>query len=816
MDLVGTTVGNLRIEELLGTGGMGEVYRGFDPRLERHVAVKTIRARHRLDQEMKARFLREARILSRLDHPAICQVYDLIEDEETDFLLFEFVEGVTLRSRIEAGDLDEQRALELAERIALALGVAHRERIVHRDLKPENVMVTPSGEVKILDFGISRALKEPASGGETTAKSGPSDGRPPLPTPSSVQDPDATVQLAATVADPAGKPDPPSSDGPDAEPSTASSLEFGETVVTRPGEADGPGVTSSLGTDITRQGAIVGTLRYMSPEQVVGEDVGPASDMFAFGLLVQELVTGEPAYGDAPISVLMRRVSRSENRPLEHEDADLSRLVEDLKRLAPDRRPSAEEAAERIRWVLDRPQRRRRRRFRLAASVAAFVLLSVVLAVVSVLAIKASREADRANREADRANSEAQRANLEAESARQVSDFLVELFEEANPRRARGREVPVREIVDLGAERIEGRLTVQPLVGARLMDTLGTIYWNLGLYDEADTLLSSALDTRRAAAASDGARAQSLGQLAGLRADQGRLEDAEVLFGDAIELLSEDPELAAQRAEATGDLASLFVRLGRYDEAETLFEETLSVQEATLGSEAEELTGTLNNLAILAWQTGDYPRARELYGRSVRNLEATQGSDHPDLAAMLNNLGILLRGQGEYALAEARHRRALAIAEKALGPRHPDVAAIHFSLGTTFLEQERLDEALVLFQQALELRRDALGESHHEVARTRVSLGDLYRRLGDLERAAPLLEDGVAGLESSLGADHPTTVESLRTLADLERDRRRPDRARELYRRALASAVASLGEDDPEVALLRARLASLSSIPASR
>jgi serine/threonine-protein kinase len=143
---IGSTIGNFRIESRLGRGGMGEVYLGYDPRLERRVAVKTIRAEQRLSPVHKARFLREARLLSKLGHPSICQVYDLIETPEADFLVLEHIEGSTLRELARRETLSGDRKLELAEKIATALAAAHKEQIVHRDLKPDNVMVTREGE----------------------------------------------------------------------------------------------------------------------------------------------------------------------------------------------------------------------------------------------------------------------------------------------------------------------------------------------------------------------------------------------------------------------------------------------------------------------------------------------------------------------------------------------------------------------------------------------------------------------------------------------------------------------------------------------
>src|SRR5262245_13732250 len=159
MSLVGRTVGHVRIEALLGRGAMGEVYRGFDTALERPVALKAIRAEQRVTAEARGRFLREARLLSKLDHPNICRVYDLLEGTDCDFLALELIEGETLRSA--ASRLSPEETLRIGEQIAGALAAAHARGVVHRDLKPENVMLTAGTAaggrvVKVLDFGLAR------------------------------------------------------------------------------------------------------------------------------------------------------------------------------------------------------------------------------------------------------------------------------------------------------------------------------------------------------------------------------------------------------------------------------------------------------------------------------------------------------------------------------------------------------------------------------------------------------------------------------------------------------------------------------------
>ena len=155
MTLVGTTIGRIRVVETLGKGGMGEVYVGYDEKLKRKVALKAIRDERRLDEEAKARFLREARILSQLDHPAICRIHELIEGDDSDILVLELIPGKSLKEALAEDELDSGFRLHVAEQVTEALVAAHAQGIAHRDLKPENVMLTPEGGVKVLDFGLA-------------------------------------------------------------------------------------------------------------------------------------------------------------------------------------------------------------------------------------------------------------------------------------------------------------------------------------------------------------------------------------------------------------------------------------------------------------------------------------------------------------------------------------------------------------------------------------------------------------------------------------------------------------------------------------
>ncbi len=740
--LVGTQVGNVRLEAQLGAGGMGEVYLGYDVRLDRRVAVKTVRSEQRFEPEMRSRFLREAQILSKLEHPAICQVYDLVEGENADFLIFEYVPGRTLKQVLAEGPMEERRALEIGEKIAQALAAAHRERIVHRDLKPDNVMVLEDGGVRILDFGISRRLAalEPAAL------------EPAVPSPAAplraAREPASPWDVAATTRLPAAR--------------------------------------AALDAELTQRGFAIGTVRYMSPEQARAEEVAEPSDLYSFGILMQEMLTGKAAYagGLAPAE-MVEEVAAARTLPIEGLDAELTALLERLESPAPPSRPTAIEAAERLRFLLGKPARQRRQRLRLFAAAGAFLFLTAVLAVVSVLAVRAQREAARANREAERANSEArragleaERANLEAQNARQVVAFVVALFREAGPDESRGRPLTALEMVDRGAAQIGSRFDAQPLARARFQQAIGKLYWQLGNYPAAETQLQAAIGTLEHDRAGDPLElAISRGALANVLADRGEWDAAAALFEKAVAAVEARSPRSPDLASLLGDFGALRWRQGEAELAAPMLERALEIDQAVFGPDAPELAERRNNLAILTWQLGDLKRAQELFERALLSKEKLEGPDHPDVVALLNNLGILVREQGEAGEAEALHRRALEIGAKVLGSRHPDLASVWFSLGRALAVLGRRGDAIAAFEQAVEIHRAARGDSFFEIGRALVQIGELERQNGRLEAAAASLAQARQVLERSVGKDHPAMEECREALARLAKDRASQDRA---------------------------------------
>jgi Tol biopolymer transport system component len=234
----GREIGAYRIISLLGKGGMGEVYRAHDTKLHRDVAIKVLPASVARDPERASRFAREARLLASLSHPNIAAIHGVEEWEGTSVLILELIEGETLAERI-AGGLEVGPALELARQIAEGLEAAHEKGVIHRDLKPGNVKVTPGGRVKVLDFGLAKAL---------------------------------------------------GADGASLDPQVSR--------------------TQSLAA--TELGALMGTAGYMAPEQARGEPADRRADIWAFGCVLFEMLSGRQAFAGATLSDILVATLQSE------------------------------------------------------------------------------------------------------------------------------------------------------------------------------------------------------------------------------------------------------------------------------------------------------------------------------------------------------------------------------------------------------------------------------------------------------------------------------------------------------------------------
>jgi serine/threonine protein kinase len=282
----GARLGPYEIVAALGAGGMGEVYRAKDSRLNRTVAIKVLPTESAVDPDRRERFEREAKAISALDHPNICALYDVGEHEGTYFLVMPCLEGQTLAERLAKGALPPDQAIKIGIEIATALDAAHRHGIVHRDLKPGNVMLTKTG-VKLLDFGLAKLKK---AGGPLTYS--------------------GMAHLA------------------------------GETT-----QASGTGI-----------GTLLGTMPYMSPEQVEGRDVDARSDIFSLGAVIYEMITGERAFKGDTAASLIGAILKDEPTPIAGVQpltpAVLDHVVTVSLAKDPDERwQSAADVARQLKWI---------------------------------------------------------------------------------------------------------------------------------------------------------------------------------------------------------------------------------------------------------------------------------------------------------------------------------------------------------------------------------------------------------------------------------------------------------------------------------
>jgi serine/threonine protein kinase len=228
----GARLGPYQVLAPAGAGGMGEVYRATDTRLNRTVALKILPRHLSENAEMRERFEREAQTIAGLNHPHICTLHDVGHHEGVDFLVMEYVQGETLAARLERGPLPIAEALRIAAQAGTALDAAHRQGVVHRDVKPGNVMLT-KGSCKLLDFGLAKLRS-----------SGPA------------------MPVTVTAA-PTGM------------------------------------------KDLTMVGSVMGTLQYMAPEQIEGKDADARTDIFAFGAMLYEMLTGQKAFqGKSQVSLI--------------------------------------------------------------------------------------------------------------------------------------------------------------------------------------------------------------------------------------------------------------------------------------------------------------------------------------------------------------------------------------------------------------------------------------------------------------------------------------------------------------------------------
>jgi non-specific serine/threonine protein kinase/serine/threonine-protein kinase len=691
-----------------------------------------------------------------MEHPSIAKVFDAgTTGEGRPYFAMEYVRGIPITNYCDQRRLTTIERLRLFQEVCDGVQHAHQKAVMHRDLKPSNILIVDvdgKPHAKIIDFGVAKAI---------------------------------TQKLTEQ-------------------------------------------------TMFTAIGELIGTPEYMSPEQaeITREDVDTRTDVYSLGVILYELLVGalpfdtvelrnagflgivkmlreqDPPRPSSKLSTMGERTTKiahrrsTEARKLGNEirgDLDwivMRTLEKDRNRRYGSPRELSEDIGRHLRHepAVAGPPRAsyrarkfvRRHRFGVSAVIASFVVLATFAAMLALQSSKIRQERDL--------------TALEAATANRVTEFLVGLFENADPREARGNRTTVREVLDTGADRIEWELAEEPELQSRLMDLMGRVYLSLDAYERAGALFRAALDLQdNRVEASQQERAAILHNLGTLHVAAGNYASADSAYGLALAI--RERELGPDTIE----VASTLTQLGelrryqtQYAAADSIYQRALAIRLAAVGESDREVAEILNNLSVLYWYMGRMEDAEVAMRRCLTIREAILPPNDASIAQSLNNLGALNHKREQYDAAASYYSRALQIREQVYGENHTEVAQTLYNLGTMNSERAMYEQARTLFHRTLEIYRSAFGEQHHLVAHCLYGIGMTWLREGELDRAEDYLLQAKTMREQTLGTHHLRVGHVLRALGELYGRRGQPDQAASFFQSALSVIEDAVGPEHPD------------------
>lgn len=535
---------------------------------------------------------------------------------------------------------------------------------------------------------------------------------------------------------------------------------------------------------------------YASPEQVRGENVTTATDIYQLGVLLYELLAGTRPYelahrtpqevervvctvrparpsdaaGDGGRRQLRRRLAGDlDNIVLLAMRKESDRRYSSVQRLADDIRRHLRGLPVRARPdTLGYRARKFARRHRLGVVISATALVGLLA-----FGLAMQRQMERTAQERD--------------AARRETDFLVDLFQEASPWISPGKPVTARAILDAGADRIRSELSDEPEVRATMMDAIGRAYEDLGQYQQAETLLDEALSIRRRALGPDDSRvASSLRWLGLVAMDRREMERADSLMRAALRVQEQAGRgKDLETARILGDMAFISQVRGRLAEAERLYRRAIRTYHRTGGEPSADLARTRMNLGWLLMRSWRLEAADSLFRQALATRRALYGETHPDVARSLSALGYLLRDQMLLDSARAVSERSLRIQQRLFHAPHPDIANGLLGYALSLQAVGEFAAADSFYRRAASMFIETVGDTSPDVARVRLEQAGLRLLQGRPHEAERLARRSRQLYEHVFGPTHPFSASAAVRLADALRAQGRPAEAEPLYRQAL-------------------------------
>ncbi len=835
--LVGRRIGHVQVERVIGGGGFGRVYLGRDDRLDRQVAVKALRATQRFRTEARERLRREARLLSKLDHPNICRIYGLAEEDDGDYLLLEYVDGEPLTDA--ARDIDLAAKLNLARQIAEALAAAHDVGIIHRDLKPDNILVTADGVVKVLDLGVARIEGELDSG----LRLGTSE----------ASEAGAVSQLTrlgsrlGTIS----YMSPEQARGENL--TTASDLFafglllhelFGGAPVYRDGDPDRllarvkNGETEPLVHTDRELTALVEELLRLSPaaRPTAAGAVGRIEALLDRPRLrrrrrIRRLaVAGILTAAAVGLATVVVQRNRAETEALKAQQVteflvDLFKTNEPTENLGEEL--TARQILERGEESIGRLDQERDVQAR---------LLSVVGRVYSKLG-SFDRAEPLLRRAIETAHGSGERARAlsalgdllyvrgELEEAERFHREALAAQRRARPRRHEEIAAAVHELgktllekEDPEAEAVlsEALASRERLLGPThpktgdSLNELGRFFHSVNQCDRAIPLLRRAMEIFEALEVGGDLRAADpMANLSVCFTTQGKLEEAETMTREILArylpVFGEDhPNVMTQ----WNNLAVVLAMQGEYPEAEEIMRRLLESRRAVMPAGAY-MGNTLGNLGAVVLARELYAEAEPILRETIALMREKFGSDHPRLARRINSLGRVKIATGDLDQAEALFHESTEIFERTERTDHPQYFVAQRGLGRVLGARENHAEAVTVLKATLTGERRIYGESHAAVADTLEALGLVWLRSGNVTESVEALRGSLAIRIATRGETHPDTARVRRHLAEALIEAGDLSAAEPLLLEALEAQTEKLRPEHPQIASTRAALVDL-------